>query len=497
MRSRTRASRDVRRAALAGAVALAALLLACPHSGPEGGAEAPAAPQEHVVTIFSHARHGAARMAKVAGGDLDAQCRYCHADIGGGKRLANPPEDSCYACHARADRAAPSAEACGLCHLRAPEAAPFVAAVELRKDPPHDPRFYHESHREEHCANCHATAAAPAPRDNPGLTAPALCASCHGAVRFSHETHVVGARLDCAGCHAAEPALSRARACPKCGRAVAGEGASCPRCGEKLPPRGPEKAGVARLMPSHKDCVPCHPGLVAEVPNKDCAFCHAAVRLDFAGPHEVPKLARGDLINFSHEDHARASCATCHTGESARREGIAAAPPTMEGCRECHAGLASFQGKPVPSSCATCHAVLRGPLAPVDHGELVRPIDHTEGFRRHHGEPARDPGNKCGECHDLETSCKTCHALEEPASHTLRWKRSAHGEAMAHDRETCVLCHQANFCSDCHSLRQPPDHKYTPNFVQGGEGHRLAARREIKRCFVCHSFGPDCSRCHP
>ena len=25
----------------------------------------------------------------------------------------------------------------------------------------------------------------------------------------------------------------------------------------------------------------------------------------------------------------------------------------------------------------------------------------------------------------------------------------------------------------------------------------LVARREQKKCFVCHGFGPDCSRCHP
>jgi hypothetical protein len=492
---------DLATCALGLALALAAVAAAsCTLGGGDGGAGGGAgddgAPVRRVVTIFSHARHGAARMARVAGPDPDAQCAFCHKPAaGGGKRLAMPPEETCYACHARADRAAPTGEACGLCHVRAPASAPFEAATELRAAAPHDPRFFHESHAEERCASCHAVAATPAARENPGRTAPGLCASCHGVVKFSHDAHVNGARLACESCHAPEAAAARPRPCERCGRAVEASRKVCPRCGEKLPPPGPEKAGLARLMPTHKDCYRCHPGVVAETPSEDCALCHDRVRVDFSGKGAIPRLARGDLVGFSHADHERASCVTCHTGEPARREGQAATPPTMESCRTCHAGLARFEGKPVATACATCHAVLRGPIAPEDHGELSRPIDHDQAFRKHHGDAARDPANKCLECHDLESSCKSCHAVERPASHTLRWRRSTHGEAMAHDRTGCTTCHEASFCSDCHSLQAPPDHKYTPRWAVGG--HQLAARREEKRCFVCHSFGPDCSQCHP
>jgi hypothetical protein len=481
---------EVRIAAIGLAIAAAAIASCSAQKNPPGPA-----PRSHVVTIFSHARHGAARMARVAGSDPDAQCRFCHAEEPGGMRLKGPAEETCYACHARADRAAPSAEACGLCHIAAFGADRFVAATELRPEAPHDARFWHESHREERCANCHAVAATPAARENPGRTAPGLCAACHGAIRFSHEVHVVGARIDCEACHAPEPARGRARPCEKCGREVSPRFAACPRCGEKLSPALPEKPGIGRLMPAHKECYRCHPGVVSETPNKDCALCHDAVRCDFSGPRAIPRLVRGDLIGFSHADHEKASCTTCHAGEPTRREGVAPAPPTMEGCRACHSGSASFDGKPVPSTCATCHAVLRGPIAPADHGTLERPIDHGPAFRRHHDEAARDPANKCLECHDLERSCKSCHAIEPPASHTLRWKKSEHGNRMAQDRSSCTICHQANFCSDCHSLERPPDHRYIPQWKNGG--HRLAARRETKRCFVCHSFQPDCSACHP
>jgi hypothetical protein len=450
-----------------------------------------APPAERVVTIFSHARHGAARMSKIAGGDLDGQCRSCHAEEKGGKRLAMPSEESCYRCHTRADRAAPSAKACGLCHVAKPEKT-FVAATVLTREPPHDGRFYHESHRDELCATCHPIGGG---REDPGRTNPGACASCHGAVKFSHEVHVRGARLDCAGCHGLEPAGSRERTCKGCGRLVDPGAAACPRCGEALPAPGPSKNGVARLMPTHAACVACHPGVSAEAPTKDCALCHDGRKLDFAGPHAVPKLARGDLVGFSHADHERSSCTACHTAEPARREGAPPVEPTMESCRTCHAGVAKFEGKTVPSACATCHASLRGPIPPRDHGELIRPIDHNDAFRRHHGDIARAPDQKCLECHDLARSCNACHALEEPRSHTLRFKRTTHGEEMAHDRAACVTCHPAAFCSDCHSLEQPPNHRYTPNWVNGG--HKVYARREMKRCYVCHSFAADCSKCHP
>jgi len=61
-----------------------------------------------------------------------------------------------------------------------------------------------------------------------------------------------------------------------------------------------------------------------------------------------------------------------------------------------------------------------------------------------------------------------------------------------HERSSCAVCHEADFCANCHS-RPPPDH--TLSFMTTG-GHKQVARLRARSCLTCHQFQSDCSRCH-
>jgi hypothetical protein len=131
-------------------------------------------------------------------------------------------------------------------------------------------------------------------------------------------------------------------------------------------------------------------------------------------------------------------------------------------------------------------------------GSKDLPEDHTLEFRRNHGEQARDKNSNCRFCHDAvsgrsQETCFQCHTIMRPRDHGLAWRDDEHGREAAADTDRCATCHEADYCTACHSVT-PRSHQPFAEFRLGG--HADAARFDLRSCFACHTFDDSCSACH-
>ena len=81
----------------------------------------------------------------------------------------------------------------------------------------------------------------------------------------------------------------------------------------------------------------------------------------------------------------------------------------------------------------------------------------------------------------------------KPRDHSLRWATYDHGPEAAMNRQRCANCHEADYCSRCHSQR-PRSHTPYEAYINGG--HSTEARLNMRVCFACHDFQTTCARCH-
>ncbi len=134
--------------------------------------------------------------------------------------------------------------------------------------------------------------------------------------------------------------------------------------------------------------------------------------------------------------HARASCASCHTG------GVFQGTPST--CAACHsqAGLVTTTRQPshhilTTNQCSACHQPQSWtPVIRVDHLETLGTCASCHNNIRAMGQPANHlpTGNDCGACHNtrlfafarfshagIDTGCFNCHngvqAIGKPADH--------------------------------------------------------------------------------
>lgn len=312
-------------------------------------------------------------------------------------------------------------------------------------------------------------------------------------VKFDHDEHAeavkdVEALADCSGCH----------------KLVEG----------------------AYLMPTHATCGPgCHPAAIVDIAeakakaSKACLECHQLPNLpntllvkaslglvkqpaptseffDRFQTLQRPIESSYEDVMFSHTEHEDSKCQTCHAEIFKKVEATKTFTRTMEGCIGCH----TAEG--IGTSCDTCHRTTRQDIAPPSHTAL---------WRETHGAEARRDGQPCTYCHGASTGvqqvgvetgtrqvaagadCESCHKLERPRSHTLRWDQELHGRAAIANRERCEVCHEQDSCTSCHN-QKPFSHFAIANFERGG--HITMARRDQRACFVCHQFGDFCADCH-
>jgi len=366
-----------------------------------------------------------------------------------------------------------------------------------------------------------------------------LCKTCHtgnGAAvaafpsgnltlaRFSHASHVdpkakltrSGGRQDCVFCHKVEG-------------------------GARLPRRA-----------DHPECASCHAGPRAAKPvlakvdePQPCLACHALERIDrnlttkvaavgttpamavAAGPSPKKAAPNGsaspnvalasyavaggahayrDIRPFNHNSHlkrrdgAPIDCTTCHATVPQKRTAETQTPrPTMRQCASCHDNATFVRAEYLTKNCQVCHTVMNADLRPRPTDPVAPSLVHTEGFRLHHEEQARDPDSQCGQCHRnvvnvTQNQCVGCHSAMQPRSHAaLRWADWPHGREAALDRKVCTTCHTGDFCIACHNV-PPRSHVPLQTFRLGA--HRDLAALNLRSCFTCHSFESTCARCH-
>ena len=361
------------------------------------------------------------------------ECRTCHVPAGqGSAELKRPGHAECQGCHA--DRFA-------------------------RRD-------------ETFCAECHVGSGLV---EYPRFNKPSAV-----LFEFSHARHVdpkarldakTGLRADCGFCHRA-----------------AGDGAM-------------------ETSPTHEQCAGCHakPGFHPrfDLTGKatECIGCHSSSERP-AGHMPAGRYPR---IRFSHAAHLNAEaawkmgCQTCHAPIAASGRIATLSLPTMLDCVTCHdtARLAAAARMP---NCSLCHVDRVDGALPADHRRDVKPPSHTESFRARHAAEAAARDAKCFACHQNITAsaagrdqCVSCHQVMRPESHTARWKDDVHGQYAAIDRDTCARCHQADYCSRCHS-ELPRSHVPLPLFKNGG--HATAALLNERACLTCHTFQSTCASCH-
>lgn len=219
-------------------------------------------------------------------------------------------------------------------------------------------------------------------------------------------------------------------------------------------------------LPPEETCQACH-DFDREKPSEACLTCHSSMAVKILRK----KLPAHDDVAFSHVKHAGLECSECHQGiEKSTQIRRGKYIPSMEQCLKCHAELG------VSQECQSCHRVLRKERKPFSHGA---------GFQRTHGPLSEMKGARCSVCHERDY-CQECHLEKEPRSHTFLWKTRTHGRLSMIDRSSCMTCHRTDFCVACHSETRPTSHR-------GGYGNP-----QNTHCQTCHLplSTSGCAICH-
>jgi hypothetical protein len=341
-------------------------------------------------------------------------------------------------------------------------------------------------HREEFfkppgklCKVCHASVEPRATGQSPLQPYPERGLTRALAAEFSHAGHLdkaamdaaVGHHVGCADCHARDAAS-----------------------------RDP-------VLPGHAQCAPCHEGQVAAkraLPMDACQRCHPARDVELIRGR---RFITGDLV-FAHATHERdasgaaIACDTCHADVPASDDAADLSVPTMQRCATCHEDAGKTPDRVRIARCEVCHTAITSGQPPASHGGMAGgadlPEDHTLEFRREHRDQAAAKDAQCRFCHEEVTAsgrdtCFQCHETMRPRDHRLGWSEDAHGREAQVDGDRCASCHQADYCTACHSV-PPRSHQPYEEFRLGGHGE--AARFDPTSCMACHTAQGTCLDCH-
>lgn len=300
-------------------------------------------------------------------------------------------------------------------------------------------------------------------------------------------------------------------------------------------------------LPAHKQCVACHSGsngvtpLISRGGGEACQGCHQLSKIDHtirfrgesemagmlppwlkpaslstvpaAPPHHEAYGGQGsghlgerwaDVKRFPHGAHVKErngagiNCIYCHESLTVPGgEGRPAGYPGMDDCAVCHQSASRVGKENHIDRCEVCHLDIDEGTVPGHHGKLTR-ITHNVGFNLNHADAAREGGNYCQYCHDLQrlsgNVCADCHQVLQPDSHVAaRFSETTHGRLASMDRENCTVCHESDFCIRCHNV-PPRSHNPLPLYAAGL--HRDQAVLNLRSCFACHTFEENCVDCH-
>jgi len=276
------------------------------------------------------------------------------------------------------------------------------------------------------------------------------------------------------------------------------------------------QVSLPRGVPNRESCTTCQQPHSWLVDGQNCTRCHedierqaptrgrasSASRAERLAPNAVATLASAGHVDlaallqdtaragrglprFSHGDHRRQSCASCHS--SRLRHGAIRVRSAAD-CRRCH------HTGPGRDQCATCHSAtdIAPPLnhlprtfqLAVSGRQVTRNIPfpharHTPAIACticHSNAETRAPDTgMCGLCHTAhhgaERNCTTCHgdagprAVHRAAAHPNCATAQCHGNRapdISASRTACLLCHADRerhmpglVCSQCHRVTNP------------------------------------------
>lgn len=276
-----------------------------------------------------------------------------------------------------------------------------------------------------------------------------------------------------------------------------------------------------------------------QLPADACLRCHSPWTREFTGQRGIKVTS---AMHVKHLD-AGLQCTTCHNRiahvDAEKYEPLKSWKPgfeykdfmTMrEGCWRCHSddpkykdqetlNIVAKSGKNPPTSCIACHDQ-KWNLKPID-GEYdhndAKGVPWSDGARRH-GKVASKDVSACLACHPrtpedavasrskLPNCTGSCHPrVSKPTSHNDQWvKQPPHNHSIKarEGKDTCLVCHQEDFCDNCHQTRMPHEVDWRSN--HGAEA-ALTAKTDNDSsltCDKCHqpepteNRAPSCEKCH-
>ena len=473
---------------------------------------------------FPHAKHA----------KLFPTCQGCHAGVSAGD----------------ASRSFPSVSLCESCHNGSIERrvswsgrTPKGAGLLVFSHPVHQTKA-----KDVTCATCHAVGDTTQWMDV-SQAVPERCLACHAHRATAH----LAADNNCSTCHrplvqAAGVTAARIAALPKPPSHddpafITGHGASA-------------RAGLTSCAICHAraSCERCHvggarlPTIAALAPDARVASLMRGRAAVCATPadHRAPEfvLAHGAAAQAGAQRcaicHARESCETCHTGESARnvlrqipsaREGGAPgvqlrrdAPARPPAAAAASSGLLSRWMSRVATfatardtahrvrvhpadfarthravaasgelQCAGCHS--QSYCSDCHAGERAGRRYHPANFLATHAPQAYGRETDCTSCHSTEAFCRSCHrqaglAAKTNARSTVFHNAQPlwllqHGRAARQDLNACATCHQQTYCMQCHSQLGSRINPHGPGF----DAARVASKNP-QMCLMCHFTNP-------
>jgi predicted CXXCH cytochrome family protein len=206
-----------------------------------------------------------------------------------------------------------------------------------------------------------------------------------------------------------------------------------------------------------------------------CLACHTGPGL-MGALRYLPSLAREAVDEFTGWDVAHGvleprDCGSCH-------DDIASTPELAAAHRE-------------GAKCLSCHGDVAHP--PYRLAGFERPVEVDDGdvhprlYVQTHGDDVVGDPESCVECHETNF-CETCH-LRETFPHPDGWIQT-HGSTQEElGIDTCEGCHPQTFCIGCHGTEIPHNVRWL------GEHWRDLADAGTASCLLCHPR-TDCTDCH-
>lgn len=349
--------------------------------------------------------------------------------------------------------------------------------------------FSHGNHLVVSCNACHYRSAHEAGQTyTPPMES---CFNCHG---IDHGPMGELATAECSDCHtpafelrpathtedwAGEPHAKRAAADTNGCMMCHNAPTDCDECHEAEGlDVGPMPATFLGVLPVELDrpAVTVYPTQPTSM--AQCIYCHP----------DIDDFLPGRVI-FEHARHLRRNyeCTVCHPRFGHGIESIQR--PDMMSCYRCHGLTHASSGMVATEECLACH--------PPDFD--LMPPDHTDEFRAgQHKELANENGAYCAMCHQADF-CVECHMgrresgpgseMVIPASHTnVEWY-SSHGGLYLAQQGACGSCHDSPSCKLCHRTVMP----HPPDWL---ENHAPADDASREDCNVCHTNRDSCQNCH-